>query len=424
MARLHLRPRAERFVRALAVALLVSAPTLFTAQAREADQGGGDAENLDLVETVELADPWGVTASRLAESLSISHDLALEYLERRERVGELYSALRSSGPAAFDEMYIKYKPEYALVALTTTGDLDPILAFARDSGFSDLLHLVQAREIQYRTRELVDAIDAMHAAVPDIEFSAQADIVAQEVSFWPETNEEASGLQAAVNAGLLPVPPSIITVEAVGPSVPTANSFGGLNLDRQGDPGIECNSGFSVEQTDGTGNDGIATAGHCANNLEFTSGDDINYQDGCNPLTNVCGDLDAQWHTTPGYDDRAWVRDEGTTHRVVNDRTSRDNQMINDYVCLSKRNDSVQCGHIQLKTFDPYGAGTDATFVRVDAPGSTTLAVGGDSGGPWWFGNADAYGIQSCFVNADPDDACYMAQNFLAQIGVRVKINP
>lgn len=215
----------------------------------------------------------------------------------------------------------------------------------------------------------------------------------------------------------MPVPGTSIVVEAAGLMSYQANSFGGLDLNRQSDHSAACTTGFSVEKTDGSGTNGVLTAGHCPNALEFNSGDDLTFQSEVQG-----GDWDTQWHLTPGYDDQPWVRDGGTSYRVVTDRVARSGQSVGDYVCLSKRDDTVKCGLIQSKTFDP-GAGYNATFIRVDG-GSVDLSVGGDSGGPWWLGSCKAYGTHMGSVTADPNDAVYMAQNLITTMGVRVKISP
>lgn len=364
--------------------------------------------------TTPLPDPMGVTATRLAETLGIDVPLAREYLQRREHVGELYAQLRDSKPGGFEEMHIEYLPDYALVVLSTTGDLAAIMTFIISRGFEDLAPYVEVRRVSYTVDDLVTSIELLErvAGVPLV-----ADGNVEDGTVWISTASESakSVVETAAATTDLPIPSGQITVEAAGLIKAEANSFGGLNLDRQQNGPDECNTGFSVEETDGTGADGVVTAGHCFDYLEFNSGDDLNFVN-----DQESGSLDSQRHTTPGYDDQPWVRDGGTSHRVIDGRRARADQMKGDYVCVSKRDDTVKCGFLDSKIFDP-GPGFNATFIRVDG-GTTDLTVGGDSGSPWWVGSTIAYGTHVGSVDADPNDAVYMAQNYMTTLGVRVKV--
>ena len=373
----------------------------------------GESNEAEDSETVENADPIGADAQRLADDLGVPENLAKEYLERQPVVGDLDAYLAASGPESYGGLYILYHPQYAVVVLSTTGDQVEMHSALADGGFEVLAPFVVLRTVDYTTDSLQRTIQLVEERAPDVAFVADGDIRYGTVWFSTATQADAGLLSKIIDKSSLPVPSARIEVEAAGLMTDQVNSLGGLNLNHQ-DGTPECTSGFSVEPTDGTGQDGVSTAAHCPNLLEFQNGDDIDYID-----CQEGGNLDAQWHRTPGREDKPWVKDSADTHRVITGRRQRSEQPIDGFVCLTRRDNDVRCGYIESKIFDP-GSGFEATFIRVNGL-SQDLSVGGDSGGPWWSGQL-AYGIHRSEPVADPWDAVYTAQNYLGQLNRRVKI--
>jgi hypothetical protein len=373
--------------------------------------------HVDLAETTELQNQPLVNAARFAKEFGVSQGAAAEYLERRPVVGKLYSALQTSGPESFDEMYFEYHPTYRLVILSTSGDESEMTEFAKGLNLDELVPFIEVRKVEFTTEQLVSAISEMEKQAPNVDFVAQVNVQSGTVWFSTESEQGLEQLTEAARGSSFPIPFARVQIVAHGLVVSTANSFGGLDLNLQSNHNPECTAGFSVEQTDGGAALGVATAAHCDDLLELNSGQDLPLQ-----AALFGGSVDSQWHTTPNYTDQPWVRDGGTSHRTITNRSSRANQMLNDLVCISKHNDTVACGHLESKTFD-LGTGFNATFMRLDS--STTLVVGGDSGGPCWAsfagtpGQNHAYGTTVAYPNDDPTDAIYMAQNYMSALNVR-----
>lgn len=375
----------------------------------------------DLAETTELKNPAEVTARRMAEFLNVSFDEALSYLSDGSDVQRLYSSLNAKGPAAFDDLYIEYQPRYAIVVLVRKGGMAEVSAFITEGDFAAIEPDIVIREVTYGHGDLEEAAQWLERA-SGLDFQSWVEIQDETIFVNADSASEAEQLQALIDSGAAGVPASAFKVNRTDrPFQFDANTFGGLDLNLQSNHAAECNSGFSVEQTDSGTANGLATAAHCANALELNSGDDIDFQ-----AESFGGSQDTQWHKTPGYTDQPWVRDGGTSHRTVTDRTPRADQIVGQYVCLSKRNDTVACGNIQSKSFD-LGAGFNNTFIRVNGP-SSGLSVGGDSGGPWWAqligtpGCTCAYGTDEGHPADDPNDAVYMAVNYMGAINIRVLV--
>lgn len=354
----------------------------------------------------------------LIDRFGLTEQGAVDALAMNLLVGPLEGRLWSKGPADFAGLYISYEPTYAVVILSTSGDVEEMRGEVGLESRS-LLPFIQVRRVDYTATELEVAINSVERNT-DIPFVAEAKIQDGSLWFSTATEDQAKNLRSEILTMDMPVPASMIDVAAAGLMTQQSNSFGGLKLYTQGSHIAECTAGFSVEPNDGAGIDGVTTAGHCANSpgWEFADGQDLNRQD-----VRDSAWWDVEWFGTPGYDDQPWVND-GSGHKIVGAKTSRQNQAINDTVCLSKLNQNVLCGTIETKIFDP-GTGYNATFIRVDG-GSTNLSSDGDSGGPWWkhdgSGNAIAYGIHHGEVIADSNDAVYMAQNYLADLGIKVKL--
>jgi hypothetical protein len=103
---------------------------------------------------------------------------------------------------------------------------------------------------------------------------------------------------------------------------------------------------------------------------------------------------------------------------------SRDNQVIGGFVCKYGWHSGYTCGYISSKWFSSAYPNNTATFIRVNnTAGFSNLSDGGDSGGPWFNGNT-ADGIHHAEPSDDPNDAIYMAINYINDLGVSVVEHP
>jgi hypothetical protein len=120
---------------------------------------------------------------------------------------------------------------------------------------------------------------------------------------------------------------SIKSVQALArPSVYAGNSLNNL------DGSAACTAGYTVVNTS-SGNDGITTAGHCANSLKVYYGPDLNFKD-----QMYAASWDVQWHSHPSEPFPPYARDAtaepGTPYyRIISDKKPRSGQNIGDFLC-------------------------------------------------------------------------------------------
>ncbi|MCH7607784.1 MAG: hypothetical protein IIC94_04360 [Chloroflexi bacterium] len=184
-----------------------------------------------------------------------------------------------------------------------------------------------------------------------------------------------SDLQASVKLTVSDVPVAVLE-----------HAFGGMWVR---DDGVnECTSGWAVENAFGT--TGVTTAGHCTGVNEIvqpgTGGGtwDLTFQG------QHRGDYgDIEWHTTTHAEPPKFYASE-TVIRNVSAIEPVGNITLNETVCVygrasNSRDCSLQVENVSVEcTFDGI---LTKRLVRMD--GDTQ--IGGDSGGPWYFGQT-AYG--------------------------------
>lgn len=99
----------------------------------------------------------------------------------------------------------------------------------------------------------------------------------------------------------------------------------------------------------------------------------------------------------------------------------RSNQALGASVCHYGISTGYTCGFIISKKYAPsYVNNPNPTFIRVHNYDNVDLSQGGDSGGPWYSGQA-AWGIHSGHPGSDDYDALYMAINYISSLGVSVR---
>lgn len=177
------------------------------------------------------------------------------------------------------------------------------------------------------------------------------------------------------------------------PSLGTGDDsrYGGGRLELAGSGDLKCTAGFNVRDnvTDVTG---IATAGHCTNSLthENQNGDPeyaatLQGSD----YRGTWGDF--QWHTTTDSEPDDFYYDEG----LVRDVTGRAYAVENQTVCRFGVVTKAECDTVDdtsvCSTVDGYES---CHLVKMDHD----EAEGGDSGGPWYYGNT-AYGFHKGSVS-------------------------
>lgn len=196
--------------------------------------------------------------------------------------------------------------------------------------------------------------------------------------------EDATGVGDAVRSSLdqAGAPPDNVIVEV---------SEGTVGDDRRGGLHMSsCTTGFTVQNSSGTR--GIITAGHCGDSQSYqlygsSTWYSMTFQ---NEARTPSADL--QWHTTAATEEPRFHADSTSSSRVLTSSVSSANQG-GDYVCSRGKTSGFRCGNVTSTAYRPIWDGAcpsrcNAHFVRVGTGNST----GGDSGGPWFNGNA-GYGV-------------------------------
>ena len=183
------------------------------------------------------------------------------------------------------------------------------------------------------------------------------------------------------------------------------HALGGQKMTQTGDPPSRfCTSGFTVIEYS-TMRTGVIGAGHCVPMNRLSSDDHVMYQQGHRYGSN--GDI--AWWTTNTVEEARFYSGANTINLVgwVADPPSE--VSVGDTVCLWGRGhagegEARDCVKIADKSISCGGL-TNMVLVTKD------VGIGGDSGGPWFYGGA-AYGVHhgKC-SDSHPQDAYTPAWN-------------
>jgi len=165
---------------------------------------------------------------------------------------------------------------------------------------------------------------------------------------------------------------------------------------------------------------GITTAAHASNTQSY-GGVNLPFQS-----ANYGTYYDIQWHTAPGFTvtNKIKYRSDGTNMSITTTK-HRSQQWVGALVYKYGKISGFGAGYISSLTFRPsYVPNAQATFIRVDnTAGYSNLSSDGDSGGPW-FTAYTAWGSHCTHPGDDPNDAVYMAINYVSGIGVSIMTSP
>jgi streptogrisin C len=342
-----------------------------------------------------------------ARDFGITEEEAGARFATMESARELQTKLRATGADYFGGLWINHRP-FEVVINVVSGYEEQIISLIASSGLGSVARVSTTR---FTESELHRDQDAVPSLVP---FGKD---------FWSGINLRTGHVEVYVDAAA-DVPafrdadfgPSVVITQRAMPE-PAVSIYGGLHLSVETD-GF-CTSGFSMQEQSGT-TEGISTAGHCHSPVKF-SGTTL-------PLVDVMesGNVDARWHTTPGFTDPNLIRvnSSGTTSQITS-RRHRNDMMVGDVVCKYGDTTNYDCGTIDDTS--SFGCVPSvATFIYVNN-NSGDMAEGGDSGAPVFTGNASrAWGIVTCQdgqSDGDDGDMIFMAQNYFSQIGALVDIS-
>lgn len=393
-----------RCVLGLAALLFVLSATATSVLAQSAD-GEAAADDALLQEAKQYAAQFGVDLEE-----------AVFRLRLQPAIGELQAELAASEPASFAGLWIEHTPSFRVIVQHTQGGGQRLQDHLQAEGRRELAGVVEQRTVRHSLKRL----EAIHAAARRIA-KAQGIPVDSSVSVADNRIDLRTTLPTDLGHALQQAAKTrkdaaevlenaeIIAVESL--MVPEAYVHAGLQV-------TACTSGYAVQSANGTL--GVTTAAHC--------GDTQQYNGRSLPLQGQLhgGSYDVQWHTAPGLhvDNRIYdgITDTTPNYRYVAGTKSRAQQFGGEYVCKYGVATGYTCGTIDRTDYQPdFEPNPAATYIYVKG-GSVDLSKGGDSGGPWFYGDT-AYGIHSgggVEGTIYQNDSIYMPIDFVSGLGVSV----
>lgn len=342
-----------------------------------------------------------------ASNMGVSLDEAVNRFKLQEIAGNLEAEIYEKETETFAGLWLEHTPKFQLI-VQFTRDGDETLKSYIPEELTDITE-VRTAKVSLATLEEIQKEVTANVRKLGIEVESQVNVFENRVELfvtdWARLDEAAQRGEVQ-----LPASVEVIIVEKMGK--PDADIYGGLSLS-------SCTSGFSVRQTNDPGYKGITTAGHCSNTQSY-NGTSLTF------MSQIfTGSYDIQWHRAPGFTVTNKIKDGSNTTRNITATLHRNNQTIGGYVCKYGMTTGYTCGYISAKNYCPsYVPSCGATFIRVDnTAGWNNLSSGGDSGGPWFLVNT-AYGTHSGEPGPNPNDAIYMAVNYVGGLGVSVMTAP
>jgi len=347
-----------------------------------------------------------------ASNMNVSVDEAILRFQLQDIAGDLDAELTTNETETFAGLWIEHIPEFRVVVQFTRDGEETMKPYLKKyPEFADIVEVRNTAKVSLADLQRAQADASYSVSASDIPVESDINIYNNSVELYM-TKSDRSRFDDALQRNEIQLPDKVrvITVEAEAMGILEADIYGGLPLST-------CTSGFSVKEGI---TKGITTAGHCSNTKSY-SGNNLPFQS-----ENWAGSYDIQWHTAPGYTVTNKIRwwSDGTT-RDITATKSRSSQAIGNYVCKYGKTSHYTCGYISSKNFKPTVPNAEATYIRVDnTAGYDDLSSGGDSGGPWFLSNT-AYGTHHGAPTADPNDAVYMAVNYVESgLGVSVMTSP
>lgn len=345
-------------------------------------------------------------ATWYASKYSIDLEEALYRFGLFDLAGELDAELIADEASTFAGLWLQHTPEFRIIVQFTNGGEETIRPYIENGPLANLVEVrtasVPLAELKSTQSGLLRTLDALNIPV-----ESGINVFDNRVELHVT---DPTQLNVVLEGANIQLPPHVRVITIARLSTPTTDIYAGLGLST-------CTSGFSVKKNS-TGTNGITTAGHCNNSQSYAS-TNLSWQDG-----RTYGSYDIQWHTIGSLTARNLIYD-GTYNRYVYGTEHRNNQTLLEPVCKYGPNGGYGCGEIIDTAYRPtpanqggYIANPNYTFIRVEEPG-VDLAVGGDSGGPWFWNNT-AYGIQSGEYGGNEDIAIYMAVNYISDLGLSV----
>lgn len=368
--------------------------------------------NVEIAQAQTDEDIFSLTdAESYAKHNEVGIEEALYRFDIQEAAGELEAKLTENESDAFAGLWLEHKPEFKIVVLFTQDANEKIEPYITD----ELTDIVEARTVEVSLIELENLQKELLSSLANLEIRFESEINVRENNVTLAIVEaDKTKFDLALQAGLLQISIYVKVIYILELGKTESIIYGGLPLN-------PCTSAFSVQDNAIGLNRGITTAGHCSESYSLSyDGVDLPVQEWLK-----YGVYDVGFHISPNFTVTNQFQARSSETRRVSATKSRANQVIGGYVCKYGVTTEYTCGYISSKTVNGnVNPPLAATFIRVDnTAGYNDLSSGGDSGGPWFL-STTAYGIHHASSGIDPNDAIYMAINYIEGLDLSVVINP
>lgn len=377
--------RSRRTVIALAlVALMATPPTVADAHARQSEsaQIAVTAAPLSEKETRNLKAIAGAEDAQQVDAATRyawQNDVAVAATELETRFPDAYAGteiISNDPPSAV----IRFKGAVPSVAADLFSHVSPGVQI-KIEGSEPLSQTEINRLVEQVTRLAWKASGATSLATDYERATGRVTVTA---SVGPNEQKQVSRVANRISESLERSGVHNVRVVTVPDAAIDEARNGGGRLEVGGGAGLECTAGFNVINAAGTSS-GIATAGHCSNSLthENISGQTeyaVSYVAG---HVGTYGDF--QWGVTSDTEIDDFFYNAG----VLRDVSSVASPIVNQYLCRYGQTTGAQCAEVENNNIcSTTSSGTACNLTRM----KNDEASGGDSGGPWYYGNT-AYGF-------------------------------
>jgi hypothetical protein len=337
-----------------------------------------------------------------AEHNNVSREEAYRRLSLQDTIGQLDAKLTEQEVETFGGLWIEHTPKFKVVIQFTSEGDSTLTKYL--SAFKELEGIIEIRTNNISYANLKQARKEVVASIEKLGLKTLSDIdikTGRITIGLTDSDRELLNHYVLERNIVLSDNVDIVNISYLGNG--EADIYGGLGLKYSIYDNF-CTIGFSVINSSGTR--GVVTAGHAPDSLSYNN-QSLTWMDEVD-----AAEFDCQWHTTPNYIPRRWIKisDGGTTRNIVA-VNGRSTQAIGAFVTKYGVATGSTSGHIASK--DRQLAFDHAyTFILVQNTYGNDLSQNHDSGAPWYH-LGSAYGIHSDSDWQDSNDAIYMAADYV-----------
>lgn len=319
-----------------------------------------------------------------ANDFGVSLEVAKQRLADQGQIGQAIAALRDGEPSTFAGAWVEHTPKWQVIVRTTAAGPS---ATAVEGYFSaSTIPVTVKSDAPWSEQQALSNLQAMEEALEGTfdEYTLYLD--PREPKGVTVSVRIPSNMVGSTPAQLNRLLPDLVTEKSSavgwhdGPLSRKEAVYGGAEIQFRNNDDLHCTTGFAVETSRGL--TGLLTAEHCSDDgdVDYHSPDDDDYA-----MTFVAGrdddSGDFAWYTTGEVEDNRIYSAPNTLRNITSYEDDFDDLFIGQQICRYGRKTGAKCDTIRVLR-------ENVNEVLMEK----NIAEGGDSGGPWFFGNK-AYGV-------------------------------